>query len=67
MDNGENINKTKKQTKTKLYQIRLTDEDADLFESLSVETEDTRAEVFRKALKMYAAIKRNNIDSLFQG
>lgn len=57
----------KKNVKTKLYQVRLTEEDADLFEAISAETEDTRAEVFRKALKLYATIKRNNMGDSFLG
>jgi hypothetical protein len=65
MENGENANVTKKTVKTKLYQVRLTEEDADLFESISEETDDTRAEVFRKALKLYATIKRNNAGNFF--
>ena len=59
--------KRKKNTKNRLYQVRLTEEDAKLFEAISYETEDTRAEVFRKALKMYATIKRNNMGDTFLG
>lgn len=64
MDNSDYC---KKNTKTKLYQIRLTEEDADLFEAISNETDDTRAEVFRKALKLYATIKRNNMGDSYLG
>ena len=65
MESGENVNVPKKLVKTKLYQVRLTEEDANLFESISEETDDTRAEVFRKALKLYATIKRNNAGKFF--
>ena len=57
----------KKNVKTKVYQVRLTEEDFDLFESISDETEDSRAEVFRKALRMYATVKRNNMHNSFLG
>lgn len=57
----------KKNVKTKLYQVRLTEEDSELFEAISNETEDTRAEVFRKALRIYATIKRNNMGDTFLG
>ena len=61
------VEKRKKNTKNRLYQVRLTEEDAELFEAISYETEDTRAEVFRKALKLYASIKRNKVDPTFFG
>ena len=57
----------KKDLKSKLFQVRLTEEDADLFESISNETEDSRSEVFRKALRLYATIKRNNMYDSFLG
>lgn len=57
----------KKDVKSKLYQVRLTEEDAMLFETLSNETDDTRAEVFRKALRLYATVKRNNMGDSFLG
>lgn len=57
----------KKIVKSRLYQVRLTEEDAKLFEAISHETDDTRAEVFRKALKMYATVKRNNMGNSFLG
>ena len=57
----------KKDIKTKLYQIRLTEEEANLLETLSVETVTTRADIFRKALKLYATVKRNNIGDSFLG
>ena len=53
--------------KTELYQVRLTKADAKLFEEISAETDDTRAEVFRKALRMYATVKRNNMGDSFLG
>lgn len=57
----------KKDVKSKLYQVRLTEEDAKLFEAISSETDDTRAEVFRKAIKLYATVKRNNMGDSFLG
>ena len=57
----------KKDLKSKLFQVRLTEEDADLFESISNETEDSRSEVFRKALRLYATVKRNNMYDSFLG
>ena len=62
---SENNDHQKKNVKSRLYQIRLTEEDSDLFEAISSETEDTRAEVFRKALHLYATIKRNKLDNSF--
>ena len=64
MKDGERRDKN---VKTKLYQVRLTEEDARLFEAISAETDDSRAEVFRKALKMYATVKRNNMGDSFLG
>ena len=62
---SENNDHQKKNVKSRLYQIRLTEEDSDLFEAISSETEDTRSEVFRKALHLYATIKRNKLDNSF--
>ena len=55
------------EAKTELYQVRLTKADAKLFEDISAETDDTRAEVFRKALRLYATVKRNNMGDSFLG
>lgn len=57
----------KKDLKSKLFQVRLTEEDADLFEAISSETDDSRSEVFRKALRLYATVKRNNMYDSFLG
>ena len=57
----------KKDAKTKLYQVRLTEEDSKLLTAISSETDDTRADVFRKALRMYATVKRNNMGDTFLG
>ena len=59
--------KHKKNTKNRLYQVRLTEEDDELLKAISYETEDTRADVFRKALKLYATVKRNNMGDTFLG
>lgn len=64
---ANDVEHRKKDVKTKLYQVRLTEDDARLFEAISSETDDTRAEVFRKALKLYATIKRNNMGDSFLG
>ena len=56
-----------KEAKTELYQVRLTKADAKLFEEISAETDDTRADVFRKALRLYATVKRNNMGDTFLG
>ena len=71
MIGGENVKKEvkhhKKDLKSKLFQVRLTEEDADLFEAISNETDDSKSEVFRKALRLYATIKRNNMYNSFLG
>lgn len=59
--------RVKKNPRKRVYQIRLNNEEAELFDAISYETEDTRAEVFRKALKMYAHVKRSNMGDSFLG
>ena len=51
--------RSKKKPRRLVYQLRLNDEEAELLDMISYETEDTKADVFRKALKTYANIKRN--------
>ena len=71
MIGGESVKKEvkhhKKDLKSKLFQVRLTEEDAYLFEAISNETDDSRSEVFRKALRLYATVKRNNMYDSFLG
>lgn len=42
--------------RNQVYQIRLNEDEADLFDMISYQTDDTKADVFRKALKMYAGV-----------
>ena len=41
------------------YQIRMNEDESELLDLVSYETDDTKANVIRKALKMYASAKRN--------
>lgn len=49
----------KKKPRKLVYQIRMNEDESDLLDMISYETDDTKANVIRKALKMYASAKRN--------
>lgn len=49
----------KKKPRRLVYQIRMNEDESDLLDMISYETDDTKANVIRKALKMYASAKRN--------
>lgn len=51
--------KIKKNPRKLVYQIRMNDDESELLDMISYETDDTKANVIRKALKMYASAKRN--------
>lgn len=48
-----------KSPKTLVYQLRMSEEDANLLDLVSYATDDSKAEVIRKALKMYASVKKS--------
>lgn len=49
----------KKKVKNLVYQLRMDEDDAELLDMISYITEDTKANVLRKALKMYASTKKS--------
>lgn len=51
--------KIKKKPRKLVYQIRMNEDESVLLDMISYETDDTKANVIRKALKMYASAKRN--------
>lgn len=51
---------TKKKTKNLVYQLRMDRDDAELLDMLSYATDDTKADVLRKALKLYASTQKSN-------
>lgn len=52
-------NNFKKKPRKLVYQIRMNEDESDLLDMISYETDDTKANVIRKALKMYASAKRS--------
>ena len=52
--------RTKKKPRSLVYQMRMNEDEAALLDIISYETEDTKADVLRKALKMYANAKRSS-------
>lgn len=48
-----------KKTRKLVYQIRMNEDEANLLDMLSDVTDDTKADVLRKALKMYASVNGN--------
>ena len=49
----------KKKTKYLVYQLRMDEDDAELLDLISYATDDTKAGVIRKALKLYASTQKN--------
>lgn len=49
----------KKKPRKMVYQLRMNEDESELLDMISYETDDTKADVIRKALKMYASAKRN--------
>lgn len=56
-DVGERV---KKKPRKLVYQMRLNEDEAELLDIISYATEDTKADVLRKALKMYASVSGKN-------
>ena len=48
-----------KNPRTNLFQLRLTKDEIDLLDLISYATEDSKSDVIRKALKMYASVKKS--------
>ena len=59
MDCVNDQNNIKKKPRKLVYQIRMNEDESELLDMVSYETDDTKANVIRKALKMYASAKRN--------
>lgn len=43
-----------------VFQLRMDDEECELLDLISYATEDTKSNVIRKALKMYASVKKDS-------
>ena len=43
-----------------VFQLRMNKDESDLLDMISYATEDTKADVLRKALKMYASVNRGS-------
>lgn len=56
--NVDEQNMRKKKPRKLVYQMRMNEEESQLLDMLSYETDDTKSDVMRKALKMYASAKR---------
>lgn len=50
----------RKKPRKLVYQIRMNEEESDLLDMISYATDDTKADVLRKALKMYASAKKDS-------
>ena len=50
----------KKKSRKLVYQLRMNEEEADLLDLVSYATDDSKADVLRKALKMYASAKKSS-------
>ena len=59
----DKINKSssrpKKKSRKLVYQFRMNEDEAELLDMVSYETDDSKADVLRKALKMYASARRS--------
>jgi hypothetical protein len=49
-----------KNPRTNIFQLRLTNDEVDLLDLISYSTEDSKSDVIRKALKMYASVKKSS-------
>lgn len=50
----------KKKSRKLVYQLRMNEDEAELLDLISYATDDSKADVFRKALKMYASAKKSS-------
>ena len=59
MKKTEKNENQKKKTKNLVYQLRMDEDEAELLDMISYATDDTKADVLRKALKMYASTQKS--------
>lgn len=57
---GKKQNDGENKTKNLVYQLRMNKEEAELLEYISYATDDTKADVLRKALKLYASVQKSS-------
>ena len=50
----------KKKSRKLVYQLRMNEDEAELLDLISYATDDSKADVLRKALKMYASAKKSS-------
>ena len=50
----------KKKSRKLVYQLRMNEDEAELLDLVSYATDDSKADVLRKALKMYASAKKSS-------
>ncbi len=50
----------KKKSRKLVYQLRMNEDEAELLDLISYSTDDSKADVLRKALKMYASAKKDS-------
>lgn len=60
MTEKEKRNCKEKKTRKLVFQIRMNDEEFEMLDMISYATDDTKADVLRKALKMYASVSGNS-------
>lgn len=58
-DNTHDSARTRKKPRKLVYQIRMNEDESNLLDMISYATDDTKADVLRKALKMYASVKKD--------
>jgi hypothetical protein len=60
-DSGANSrSRPKKKSRKLVYQLRMNEDEAELLDLISYATDDSKADVLRKALKMYASAKKGS-------
>ena len=62
-NNKRTINKSKRETKSRGFYMRMTESELQELDYLSYECEESKTEIMRKALKVYRDLKRNNVSS----
>lgn len=57
---GEKEKERKKKPRNMVFQLRMNEDESQLLDMISYETDDTKADVLRKALKMYISAKKGS-------
>lgn len=58
--NHNSRSRPKKKSRKLVYQLRMNENEAELLDLISYSTDDSKADVLRKALKMYASAKKSS-------